>query len=155
MSKYAVTISLSSRQEDAGTAETTSQRHQGVWYERDDASYLIYHEAGLKTTLRIGPDEIRLYRRGEMESWQVFQLGEVTGGVLGLGGEPMALRILTSHLALEQGGGSGHIALHYELWTAPSPEPDAAFDMSLGKFALELNWAITPGVEAPDEPGME
>ncbi|HEY9723723.1 MAG TPA: DUF1934 domain-containing protein [Oscillatoriaceae cyanobacterium] len=146
---------MSSRQEDSGLAETTSQRHQGVWYERDDASYLIYDEEGLKTTLRIGPDEIRLYRRGELSGWQVFQLGEVTGGVVSLGGAPMTLRILTSHLALEQGGGSGRIALHYELWTAPSPEPDAVLDMSLGKFALELDWAITPGVEAPREPEFE
>lgn len=139
--KKPVTISISSVQEGDGAREATAQVREGVLYERDGAHYLLYDDEGTATTVRFQPEEIRLYRRGEVSSWQVFQLGELTGGHLALGPSEMILRVMTSHFRIVQGERAGRIELHYELFTGESADPAAdPTKVSLGKFTLELAW---------------
>jgi uncharacterized beta-barrel protein YwiB (DUF1934 family) len=139
--KKPVTISLSSVQQDADQREITEKTHEGVLYERDGARYLLYDDEGTATTMRFTADEIRLYRRGEVSSWQFFQLGEMTGGLLSLGPSEMILRVMTSHFLLDESPSNGRIQLHYELFTAETSAPDAdPTQLSLGKFSLSLDW---------------
>jgi uncharacterized beta-barrel protein YwiB (DUF1934 family) len=141
VSKKPVTISLSSVQADDDLREVTEKTHAGTLYERDGAAYLLYDDDGTSTTLRLTPDEIRLYRRGEVSSWQVFQLGEMTGGLLSLGPSEMILRVMTSHFHLAHSPQNGRIELHYELFTAETAAADAdPTRVSLGKFSLSLDW---------------
>ena len=143
MSKQIVTIALTGRHEDGGQEEVTTQTHEGVLYQKEGADYLLYTEAaeGINTSIRLDPSEIRLYRRGEHTSWQAFQLGEFTGGMLTLGASEMVLRIHTSHLVIEQAEGKGRMQLHYEMWTSSSADPAAdPYDLSLGRFSLDMAW---------------
>lgn len=150
MSKQIVEISLTSRQEDGGLEEVTRQTHEGVLYQKEGADYLLYTEAaeGINTSIRLDPQEIRLYRRGEHSSWQAFQLGEFTGGMLTIGAGEMVLRIHTSHFSLEQGERAGRMALHYEMWTSSSADPAAdPYDVSLGRFVLDMDWRVKDDAE--------
>ena len=108
MNKLHVSISLSSVQQDEDQREVTERSHSGTLYERDGAYYLLYDDDGTATTLRFTPQEIRLYRRGEISSWQVFQLGELTGGLLTLGASEMILRVMTNHFCVAQSGADSH-----------------------------------------------
>lgn len=144
MSKKPVTISLTSVQQDNGQHEVTNQTRQGTLYERDGATWILYDDEGTATTMRLAPEEIRLYRRGEVSSWQVFQLGELTGGMLTLGAGDMILRVMTSHFLVNVAPREGHVELHYELFTAETAEPDAdPTKLSLGKFTLAVDWHDT------------
>lgn len=154
MSKKPVTISVSSVQRDDDQREVTQQTRVGTLYKRDGANYLLYDDDGTSTTVRFEPDEVRIYRRGEVSSWQVFQLGELTGGLLTIGPSEMVLRVMTSHFLVEPE--DGRIELHYELLAADSPDPDAdPTTLSLGKFDLSLDWqerALEPGEILAAEP---
>ena len=136
-----VAIGLVSVQQDGELRAVTEREHHGTLYERDGAHYLLYDDEGTATTLRLASEEIRIYRRGaEMISWQVFQLGEITGGRLVLGAGEMMLGVMTSHFSLQQDGQAGRVELHYELFTAESAEPDAdPMGLSLGKFELAMD----------------
>lgn len=152
MSKQPVQISLKSRQQDGDVAEVTEQTHHGHLYHREGTDYLVYNEEGFSTQIRLDPHEIRLFRRGEINAWQVFQLGEITGGHMAVGEGEMVLRILTSHFAFKHEPAVGELELHYEMWTGKTPDPEAdLFDLSLGKFDLQLSWEAVGESEA--EPG--
>lgn len=154
MSKQPVQISLRSRQQDGDVSEITEQTHQGHLYHRDGVDYLVYAEEGISTQIRLDPHEIRLFRRGEISAWQVFQLGELTGGRLQVGEGEMVLRILTSHFAFQYAETAGGLELHYEMWTGETPAPDAdLFGLSLGKFDLSLTWEATGEAEAETSDG--
>lgn len=145
MSKKNVTITLSSRQHDDGLSATTTETHTGTIYDKNDGRYLLYKSEadGISTSIRMDAEEIRLFRRGAMENWQVFRLNEITGGVLSLGVNAMVLRVLTSHFALRQDEEGGRIELHYQLWTAPDSDPDSdPNEVSLGRFELSLDWTV-------------
>jgi uncharacterized beta-barrel protein YwiB (DUF1934 family) len=145
VSKQHVAITLSSRQHDDGLSATTTETHTGTLYDKNDGRYLLYKSEadGLSTSIRMDAEEIRLFRRGAMENWQVFRLNELTGGVLSLGVNAMVLRVLTSHFALREDETGGRIELHYELWTAPDSDPDSdPGEVSLGRFELSLDWTV-------------
>lgn len=145
MNKKTIAITLSSRQEDDGLSATTTQTHTGTIYDKNDGRYILFksEEEGISTSLRLAADEIRLFRRGAMENWQIFRLGEETGGVLSLGVNAMVLRVLTSHFLLEDREGGGRIELHYHLATAPDSDPDSdPSALSLGRFELSLDWTV-------------
>jgi uncharacterized beta-barrel protein YwiB (DUF1934 family) len=145
VSKKNVTITLSSRQHDDGLSATTTETHTGTIYDKNDGRYLLYksEEDGISTSIRMDAEEIRLFRRGAMENWQVFRLNELTGGVLSLGVNAMVLRVLTSHFVVREDEEGGRIELHYELWTAPDSDPDSdPSEVSLGRFELSLGWTV-------------
>lgn len=146
VSKKNVSITLSSRQQDEGQSETTTQTHVGTLYDRPDEHVLMYksEEEGVSTSIRLMPDEIRLFRRGAMESWQVFRLGEYTAGMLSLGVNAMNLSVMTSHFHLSEHDAGGRLELHYQLWTAGSSDPAAdPLEVSMGRFELSLDWTVT------------
>jgi uncharacterized beta-barrel protein YwiB (DUF1934 family) len=139
--KKPVAITVESVQTDGDQRAETRQERLGTLYEREGAQYLLYDDEGTSTTVRFEPEEIRLYRRGEVSSWQVFQLGELTGGMLGLGASEMILRVMTSHFLIAHAASSGRIELHYELFTGETADPEAdPTALSLGKFTLTLAW---------------
>lgn len=145
MSKKQVSITLNSRQEDEGLSQTTTETHAGSLYDKNDGRYLLFknEDDGVSTSIRLDPDEIRLFRRGALESWQVFRLGEITGGVLTLGVNAMVLRVHTSHFQVEQADDHGRIELHYQLWTAADSDPASdPHELSLGRFELSLDWTV-------------
>ncbi|MOA37634.1 hypothetical protein D3C78_1592460 [compost metagenome] len=118
----------------------------GTLYDRDDEQVLMYKEdeAGVSTSIRMQAEEIRLFRRGSMESWQVFRLGEYTNGMLSLGVNAMHLSVMTSHFHLSAHDGGGRLELHYQLFTAGSSDPAAdPLELSMGRFELALDWTVT------------
>lgn len=141
--KKQISITLESRQEDEGLQEVTTTTHAGTLYDKNDGQYLLYSDEGTSTSIRLGGDEVRLFRRGSMEGWQTFRLGEVTGGTLSLGVNRMVLRVLTSHFDVQTRDEGGRIELHYQLWTGASSDPEAdPQEISLGKFQLALDWTV-------------
>ncbi|MFN3428628.1 MAG: DUF1934 domain-containing protein [Candidatus Sericytochromatia bacterium] len=145
MSKKPISITLNSRQEDEGLSHVTTETHAGSLYDKNDGRYLLFknEDDGVSTSIRMDPDEIRLFRRGALESWQVFRLGEITGGVLTLGVNAMVLRVHTSHFQVEQADHGGRIELHYQLWTAADSDPASdPHELSLGRFELSLDWTV-------------
>lgn len=155
MSKKSVAISLSSRHEgdaagENGEGSLTRQTHLGTLHERDGACYLRYDEEEISTTLKIAGGEIRLYRRGKVDSWQIFSPDDVTGGLLTLGGSEMVLRIHTSALEVVKEPTGGRVLLVYELFTSESNAPDAdPMGMSLGRFTLSIDWTLTGFSQTP------
>lgn len=137
-----VHIKLRSHQTDGDQQEVTQQDHLGSLDVRDDKRYLRYAEPGIQTTIVLGDGEVTIYRRGEVESWQVFQPGELTGGRLSLGAGEMVLRVHTTRCEV----GEGSLRLAYELLAAESGEPDAdPTRLSLGEFSLALDWSEVSG----------
>ncbi|MDB5099352.1 MAG: hypothetical protein JWM80_3773 [Cyanobacteria bacterium RYN_339] len=142
--KLPIAITVVSVQTDGEERVETRQERVGTLYVRDGAQYMLYDDEGTATTVRFEPEEIRLYRRGEVSSWQNFQLGELTGGMLSLGPSEMILRIMTSHFRIIQTGATGLIELHYELFTGETADPAADLTaLGLGKFTLTFTWRLT------------
>lgn len=150
MSKKPVTIAVSSTQEDDGLREVTTKAHRGTFYERDGGAYLFYEDdQGTSTTLRLGTDELRIYRRGVVNAWQDFRAGEITGGLLALGegaGGEMILRVQTKQLDVVRDPDRGRILLTYDLYTGASADPEAdLMEVALGHFTLDVVWdALEP-----------
>jgi uncharacterized beta-barrel protein YwiB (DUF1934 family) len=149
VSKKPVTIGVSSVQEDGDAREVTTRAHRGHLYEKEGATWLLYEDDGTSTTMRLGAGEIRIHRRGLVNSWQDFRPGEVTGGLLSVGegaGGEMVLRVRTERLVVTQDPARGRIELVYDLFTGASAASDAdPMDVSLGRFTLDLVWdALEP-----------
>jgi uncharacterized beta-barrel protein YwiB (DUF1934 family) len=144
MSKQAITITLLSRQEDGGEAMMTSQVHTGHLYKRPAGTTLIYVEEGTTTTVMLDAQEIRLYRRGVIESWQVFQNATETPGHLTLGLNGLPLRVVTSAYDVSQGTEGGHIKLAYQLFSDDAETaPQGLEEICLGQFSLSLSWIVS------------
>ncbi|MEB3330220.1 MAG: DUF1934 domain-containing protein [Candidatus Sericytochromatia bacterium] len=149
MSRTSVFISVSSVQEDGGLREGTRREHRGTFHERAGVAYLVYEDdEACTTTLRLGTDEVRLYRRGALNAWQDFRCGEWTGGLFALGAGrqgQMVLRVLTRELCWTHTPQGGQLALVYDLYTAESADADAdPTGLSLGRFTLDLAWTALP-----------
>lgn len=149
-SKKAVTISVSSTQEDQDLREVTTRAHQGVLYERDGGHWLLYtDDDGTTTTVKLMGEDLRIYRRGTVNAWQDFRRNELTGGLVALGESEeggMVLRVLTTKLAVTMDPDRGRIELEYDLFTGASADPAAdPTELTLGHFTLDLVWdALEP-----------
>lgn len=151
-----VTITLLSRQElDGPEPVITAQSHEGTLAPAAEPGtwYLHYAEEGTTTTLRMSAEKARLYRRGEVSTWQDFDPTAETGGMLELGASALALRVVTSHLSLIVRPGEGHFKLGYDLFGfehTPDPvRPETPF----GTFTLTLSWVVKAA--GPDPAGAE
>lgn len=143
MKKLAVQITLLSQQQDEGDVQVTSQTHEGTFYLREGmGSYLTYTDQGTNTTMRFEADEVRLYRRGEVSSWQVFNPHKDTGGLLTLGVNEMVLHVVTKHLAVHYDEHGGRVQLAYVLFGEESrPEPgQPVVEIPMGEFSLSIAW---------------
>lgn len=143
MNKHLVRITLLSRQEDEGLSQVTSQTHAGTFYMREGAgSYLTFAEDGQTTTMRFEDQEIRLFRRGEVSMWQVFNPAKETGGALTLGVNEMMLRIETTHLEVAYDAAGGRVQLSYVLFGEESrPAPgEPVVEVPMGAFSLSIAW---------------
>lgn len=78
--KQQIWIKLESAQED----ETVSQQMSGEWYVKGKAFYITYEEqseaGAVRHLLRYEPNELKVFRRGAVESEQVFRLHEQRRG---------------------------------------------------------------------------
>lgn len=149
MSKKAVTIAVASTQEDGDLREVTTRAHRGWLYVRDGGVWLLYEDEGTSTTIKVTAEGVRTYRRGAMNAWQDFQLGELTGGLLALGGAEetgMVLRVLTTRLAVTLDPDRGRLELEYDLFTGATADPEAdPTELPLGHFTLDVVWdALEP-----------
>ena len=141
MSKQTVLLTITSTQTDGEQRVDARQTRRGELYDRDGAWYLLYEEDDTTTTMRIDDHAIRVHRRGLVNGWQEFVAGQWTGGLLGLGGNDLVLRVHTSDLHIDRRQTDGAIELCYELWTAsPNATDPVGLDESLGHFTLKLSW---------------
>jgi uncharacterized beta-barrel protein YwiB (DUF1934 family) len=102
-------------------AEQFSQSIRGHFYEVPPIGYLRYTEPDpqmgvTNTTIRILPDELRMQRRGSVESLFVFRPGERTRVSYRFGTTQMQMIAHTRQLDFYWSNGAGSIQCHYELW---------------------------------------
>lgn len=146
MSKQAVLVSVSSVQEDQGARSATRREHLGWRHRQPDGAYLLFDDEGTRTTIKLLPEEVRIYRRGLLNGWQYHRLAELTGGLLALGEGPrgeMVLRVQTRSLSWVDDDSTGRLCLVYDLFSADAPEPDSEPEtLSLGRFTLDLAWSL-------------
>ncbi|MEB3284853.1 MAG: DUF1934 domain-containing protein [Candidatus Sericytochromatia bacterium] len=147
MNQVPITISISSIQEDGGLKEASRSEYQGLLHRGPTVTYVRYDDTeGNSNTLRLAPEGVRVYRRGGMQAWQDFRLGEVTGGGLSFDPErhsEMMLRIHTHELVWTASAREGQLALVYDLYTGTSAAEDAdPMELTLGRFTLEVAWAV-------------
>lgn len=135
--KKRVHVKLESRQLDGDNqAQSTQGDYEGTWYQQDGQSYLIFQEPDkTQTTLKISPDEWRLFRRGpEIESWQVFRKGEAVPTQLTLMGSVLPLLTYTKRFEILDTPTGAELQLEYDLYSNDNP---------LGSFTLILHLTIT------------
>ncbi len=141
MNKQTVLLTIVSTQTDGNERVDARHTRRGELYDRDGAWYLRYEEEQTTTTVRIDDHAVRVHRRGLVNGWQDFVGGQWTGGLLGLGGNDLVLRVHTSDLRIDRHLTDGVIKLCYELWTTPTETTNPiAPDESLGQFTLTLSW---------------
>lgn len=142
-----VLITLLSCQEDEGAEPVfTSQSHEGTLAPAAEPGsyYLRYAEEGTTTTLKLSAERARLYRRGEVSTWQDFDPAHETDGMLELGASSLALRVVTHHFSLAVHPGEGHFKLGYDLFGREHcPEPTRP-ETPFGRFTLTISWVAKP-----------
>lgn len=136
--KQLVRIRLESRQED----EQTIHEYEGEWIIKGRSSYLLYEESdeggqSVKTTIRIGPNELSIVRRGAVVSEQRYVEGLRQAGEYSTKGLRFRLETETEHLSVT-GAPAGEgprlqlpldIAWSYTLWMD---------EQHIGRFELRL-----------------
>jgi uncharacterized beta-barrel protein YwiB (DUF1934 family) len=147
MIKYPVKLSVLSHQQDGDLSEMSTQTHDGFLHLRDNGDfYLLWDENKQQhTTLRLEGQSLRLYRRGEINNWQVFEKAKETMGVLNLGGNDLQLRIETTKLDIKKNAdASGQIQFSYGLWgySQPKTEDDLIEETPFGHFAVTIAWEV-------------
>jgi uncharacterized beta-barrel protein YwiB (DUF1934 family) len=115
--KRAVSIQLHHRSE----SDAFSQTFQGLFFDVPPLGYLRYRETDdqigdTQTTIRLLPDELRIQRRGTIETLMVLKPNERTSVVYQLAGAQMKMTAYTSRLDFYWSHGEGNIDCFYELW---------------------------------------
>lgn len=135
--KQNVHVKLESRQLDGeNQSQTTFAEYAGSWHRQPSHDYLIFDDPdGTRTTLRMEPDEWRLFRRGpEIESWQVFRPGKSVPTELSLMGSILPLMTYTKRMDLRITPEGAELHLEYDLNSE---------ETLLGSFTLILHLTIT------------
>lgn len=88
--------------------EPEIRRYAGLLYPKPRGSYLVYEEAAdagvqTRTTVRFGDGELKLVRRGAVESEQAFAAGRVTLGAYRLPSGIFELETRTHALRVDTG----------------------------------------------------
>jgi uncharacterized beta-barrel protein YwiB (DUF1934 family) len=114
--KYNVSISMESESD----GERSSVLAKGVLYHKWNNWFLRYeepdHECGITTTtLRVSTDQIKLMRRGGVESDMTFESGTVQEGFYTTPYIHMRFEIATQDIHVELQEGKGVINWRYEL----------------------------------------
>jgi hypothetical protein len=104
-------------------SETESFKHtaQGQYFEVAPLGYLRYNESGselgdTQTTIRLLPDELRIQRRGTVDSQFVLKPTERTPFTYRFGGAPLQMTAYTTRLDYHWRGKEGSVECFYELW---------------------------------------
>src|SRR5690606_22395892 len=93
----------------------------GVLYRKGGACYLRYEETdetlgSSTTTVRWDDNEIRIIRRGSIESEQTFRPGKSTQGVYALPQGRALLECRTKQMKQEQHGSTATLSWSYDLY---------------------------------------
>jgi len=130
----AVAVELETRHQGG---QPDVRRYSGLLYNKPRGQYLVYEEEAeggaargerTRTTIRWDGEELKLVRRGAIESEQIFALGRHTAGSYRLPQGTFALETETHELRVDSGGSS-----HAAEW--PRPLKVTAFwryDLKLG-----------------------
>jgi uncharacterized beta-barrel protein YwiB (DUF1934 family) len=115
--KHAVAIELIHH----GQTDRLQVTAQGEYYEVAPLGYLRYIEhdeqnGETATTIRLLPDELRIQRRGAVESQLTLKPAERTAIQYRMGGLNLQLIAYTKRLEFHWTGCEGNIVCHYELW---------------------------------------
>lgn len=100
--------------------ETIRQTVAGTRYIKGVNHYFHYEEqepgmGRTRTLLKIGPDEIRVIRQGDVESEQAFAVGETRSGFYRTPQGTLQLTTETAEIAVELDEGVGRIRWSYEM----------------------------------------
>ncbi|MBD2845592.1 DUF1934 domain-containing protein [Paenibacillus sp. IB182496] len=142
LTKRKVRIALESRQED----EVTRHAYAGEWVLRGRSAFLHYEEeedgGRVRTVMRWGEDEIKITRRGDVETEQTFVPNARRGGSYRMGGLSFPMETVTDAIAFRdpqaQGEGARRdsmalpltIEWSYSLWME---------DQQIGRFEIRLD----------------
>jgi uncharacterized beta-barrel protein YwiB (DUF1934 family) len=115
--KHAVAIELIHH----GQTDQMKITANGEYYEVMPLGYLRYSEhdeqnGETTTTIRLLPDELRIQRRGGIESQLTLKPAERTAVQYRMGGLNLLLTAYTKQLEFHWTGCEGNIICHYELW---------------------------------------
>jgi uncharacterized beta-barrel protein YwiB (DUF1934 family) len=128
-----VGIKLESRQD----GEETVTEYTGTMFRKPNAVYLRYEEtdedgSGSSVTVRFGGGELKITRRGEVDSEQSFSLGMRKSGSYQSQIMRLSLETETDHLQITEGESGGlpvTLEWRYELWI--NEEWTGRFDLRL------------------------
>jgi uncharacterized beta-barrel protein YwiB (DUF1934 family) len=114
--KYEVHIQMESVWEE----ETTIQLAEGVLYERSDSWFLRYEEpdadqGAITATIKFTRDQIKLMRRGAVESDMTFERNRTHSGFYSTPLIQMELETLTTEIQVELIEGKGKLVWSYLL----------------------------------------
>lgn len=115
--KHAVAIELIHN----GQSEQMTVCAQGEYFEVAPLGYLRYEEQDLQsgatmTTIRLLPDELRIQRRGAIESNLTLRTADRTAVHYRIGGLTVQLTAYTKQFDFRWSGCEGNIKCLYELW---------------------------------------
>lgn len=105
--------------------ETIRLSYPADCYAKGTNQYYRYKEqedmGNTSTLLKIGPDEIRIIRQGEMESEQAFAVGELRSGYYRTAQGMLSIATRTSRVSVQLIEGIGTVEWDYELQLAGEP----------------------------------
>lgn len=129
---HRVLIRISSRQDE----ETVEQTLAGQLFEKEKSLFIRYAEPGadgsgegVRTLLKVTPEELKIIRHGEVESEQSFRKGSRLPGFYRSPYARFALITHTRELRVRMQGLSGEIRWEYELEVQ---------DVISGRFSISL-----------------
>lgn len=129
---HRVLIRISSRQDE----ETVEQTLAGQLFEKEKSLFIRYAEPGadgsgegVRTLLKVTPEELKIIRHGEVESEQSFRKGSRLPGFYRSPYARFALMTHTRELRVRMQGLSGEICWEYELEVQ---------DVISGRFSISL-----------------
>lgn len=105
--------------------ETLRLSYPADRYVKGSNQYYRYREqedmGNTSTLLKIGPDEIRIVRQGDMESEQAFAVGELRTGYYRTDQGLLSIATRTSRISVRLHEGIGTVEWDYELQLAGEP----------------------------------
>ncbi|GGG25151.1 DUF1934 domain-containing protein [Paenibacillus abyssi] len=127
--KRKVHITLESRQED----EVTMHEYVGEWVQKHRSVFLLYEESEedgqVRTTVRWNEEELKITRRGDVETEQTFAPGVRRPGVYRTANVAFAMETVTDGLSFYA--------------DAPGSDSDAAGDGVPFDLPLTIEWGYT------------
>ncbi|GIP36553.1 DUF1934 domain-containing protein [Paenibacillus sp. J2TS4] len=113
---------------------TTDQTVIAEWYPKEKSGYIRYREAESEmgkttTTVKVGTDEIKIIRHGELQSEQTFALHKRLPGFYRTPQGIIHLETITHKLDIHMVDGIGRLSWEYELFVQQE---------SVGSFSLTL-----------------